>query len=618
MEQQTLEFKAEVKELLNIVINALYSQKDIFLRELISNASDAIDRLKLHTLLNESGRSLETDFQIKIIPDKEKKTLTVKDNGIGMTRSEIIETLGTLARSGTKEFLEYLKTRDIKENPNLIGQFGVGFYSAFIVATKVEVISKSSIEESSPVKWISDGSGSFTVEDSVKEDGAGTNIIVYLKDEDKKYLEEFTLKEIVKKYSDFIEYPIILMKEDNKSEILNSRIPLWRKNKTDITSKDYNEFYKHIAHDLEDPMDVIHFKAEGLTEFTALLYIPTYTPFNIYTKDFTYGPALYIKNILIIEHSEELLPPYLRFIKGIVDAADLPLNISREFLQDNRQISIIRNNLVKKILEQLEYLKKNNREKYIKIYETFGKILKEGLNYDITRKQELASLLVANTTKTGEGEYKSLDEYVANMKADQEYIYYIPASNIPDVLTSPYLDFFKDRDIEVLILKDDFDDIIMESLSVYKDKKVKSILSSEIDTSVQDVQVNDIILLKILDIFKDTLNDKIEQIKHTNRLKNTLSLLLNQSGLSTKSENALKSFGNSLPLKKVLEINVESPIIKLIKERYENNDLSDSELKEYGHLIYEMALICEGEKPENPARFSKVIEKLIEKALTTH
>ncbi|HPU30636.1 MAG TPA: molecular chaperone HtpG, partial [Syntrophorhabdaceae bacterium] len=395
------EFKTEVKQLLDLMVHSLYSHKEVFLRELISNASDAIDRARYESLTNSAILEDDGSWKIKIYADKEKGILTVSDNGIGMTKEEIIEALGTIAHSGTKEFIMALKSKDIKDNPELIGQFGVGFYSSFMVADKITVLSrKAGQKDKRGVKWESTGDGTFNIEE-IDKPQKGTDVILHLKDEEKKYLNEWEIRSIVKRYSDFIEHPIVMEVEKEKEselekgkkfkvkeeETLNSRKAIWLKDKSEITQEEYNEFYKHISHDFKDPLKVIHYKAEGTSEFTALLYIPSKAPFNILFKDFKVGPMLYVKRVQIMEHCEDLIMPYLRFIRGVVDSSDLPLNVSREILQNNRQVEIIKNNVTKKVLDTLEEMKNEEYEKYLNFYKEFGKILKEGLHYDFSRKE---------------------------------------------------------------------------------------------------------------------------------------------------------------------------------------------------------------------------------------
>ncbi|MEF9437777.1 MAG: molecular chaperone HtpG, partial [Candidatus Mariimomonas ferrooxydans] len=408
MTVQNLEFKTEVKQLLNLMIHSLYSHKEIFLRELISNASDAIDRVRYEALTNRDIMENEGDLKIRITANKTAGTLTISDNGIGMTKDEIIEELGTIARSGTKEFLAALQSKEVKDNPELIGQFGVGFYSSFMVADKVTVVTrKAGLKGQKGTKWESSADGVFTVDEEEKEQ-KGTDIILHLKDDEKKYLEEWEIREIIRKYSDYIEHPIVMDVEREKEselkkgekvkiteeETLNSRKAIWLKDKSEVSENEYNEFYKHISHDFSDPARAIHYRAEGTSEFTALLYIPSKMPFDIFYKDYKIGPTLYVKRVQIMDQCEQLIPLYLRFIKGVVDSSDLPLNISREMLQANRQVQIINKNITKKVLDALDEMKKNEYDKYLSFYKEFGRILKEGVHHDFSRKEMIADLLL--------------------------------------------------------------------------------------------------------------------------------------------------------------------------------------------------------------------------------
>ena len=449
MTAKTVEFKAEVKQVLDLVIHSLYTHKEVFLRELISNASDSIDKAKFLSLTNKEISKSRGEWKIKITADKDKNILTVTDNGIGMTEEEIIKSLGTIAHSGTKEFIELIKSKKLEENPELIGQFGVGFYSSFMVADDVTVLSKS-MSNGKAVKWESKADGTYTIED-VEKSAAGTEVILKLKEDAKEYLDVYTLKNIVKKYSDYIEYPVVIDVEkekedkDNKDkkittieeETINSMKAIWLKNKEDITEEEYNEFYKHISHDFADPLKRIHYRAEGTQEFSALLYIPARAPFDMLYKDFKAGPSLYVKKVQIMEHCEDLLPPYLRFVKGVVDSSDLPLNVSRETLQNNRQITLIKNNLGKKVLEALKTLKDKEKEKYMEFFKEFGRVIKEGIHYDYEKKNELAELIIVQSTKTGADKYIDLDEYLKNMKKDQKEIYYICGKSIQELKKSP-------------------------------------------------------------------------------------------------------------------------------------------------------------------------------------
>ena len=611
---RSYKFKAEVNKLLDLMINSLYSHKEIFLRELISNASDAIDKLKFQAITDPKLLEGDSDFKIKIIIDKKNRTLTVSDNGIGMDKEEIVKSLGTIAHSDTEEFLKMLKEKDIKENIDLIGQFGVGFYSAFMVAEKIEVISrKAGLKENEAVKWTSKGDGKFTVEDTEKK-SRGTDVILYLKKDDEKYLEEWEIRNIVKKYSDFIEYPIVLVKEDGKEEILNSMKAIWLKDKSEIKEDEYKEFYRHITHDIiGQPLDVIHFKLEGLIEFYALLFIPEKAPFNIYFKDYKIGPALYVKKVQIMDHCEELIPPYLRFIKGVVQCDDLPLNISRETLQINKQIQLIRKNIVNRILSRLKEMKEKEFEKYVKFYNEFRKVLKEGIHLDFENREKIAELLLFESTKTESGKYTDLETYLKNMKSNQKEIYYITGTSRQEIENSPYLEVFIEKDYEVLFMTDEIDDFIFTGFE-YKDKPFKNILKGEVDIDKEKKEITEKAEKEFKDLLtyiKNRLRDDVENVRFSSRLKESpCCLVAGENAPDPQTEKILKSLGQDIPsFKKTLELNPEHKLIKKMNNLYKEKNFE--KLNEYIELIYDQALILEGEKPKNPAKFVKKISELL-------
>jgi len=624
MAEEKVQFQAEVRQLLNLVINSLYTHKEIFLRELISNASDAIDKAKYLSITDKSYNLTGTDWKIKIIPDKKKKTVTISDNGIGLTRDEAVKSLGTIAHSGTKEFINALKSGEIEQQPELIGQFGVGFYSAFMVAEKVTVISKK-VGGDKGVKWESKADGTFVVDDIEKEH-FGTDVIVSLKDDETEFLDEWRIKEIVKKYSDYIEYPITMdvEKEDEngnkvtQEETLNSMQAIWLKDKSEISENEYNEFYKHISHDFLDPLEKIHFKAEGTQEFTALLYIPSHVPFDIFYKDFKYGPALYVKKVQIMDHCEDLIPPYLRFIKGVVDSSDLPLNVSREILQNNRQVEIIKKNIVKKVLETLKKLKKDDKEKYDKFFREFGKILKEGIHYDFSRKEEIASLITFYTTKSPDKKV-DFDTYVANMKENQKEIFYICGESIEEVKNSPYLERFKEKDVEVIFLTDEIDDMIMGTLAEYKGKKLKSVLKGDIsldEEEEKEKENKEKELKSFLDTIKEQLKGKVKDVKISNRLKDSPAcLVVDENAMDPAMKKLLEQMGQAVPpQEKTLEVNADHPVVQKLKEIYDT-DPKSSTIGEYTDLLYNLSLVVEGEKPENPSAFVKKLSHMMSKSL---
>jgi molecular chaperone HtpG len=494
MAVEKMEFKTEVKELLNLMIHSLYSHKEIFLRELISNASDAIDKARHESLTNKEIAEACGEWKIKIISDQAAGTLTVSDNGIGMTREEAVAELGTIAHSGTREFVQALKDANQKDKPGLIGQFGVGFYSSYMVADRVTVISRKATEMTNKaVKWASTADGTYTIDDATREK-PGTDVILHLRSDEKQYLEEWEIRDIIKKYSDYIEHPVVMdvtrEKEDpadkvkkvkvTEEETLNARKAIWLKDPPEIKPEEYNEFYKHVSHDYTDPAKVIHYRAEGTSEFTALLYIPQHAPYGILYRDFKIGPMLYVKRVQIMDHCAELIPEYLRFVRGVVDSSDLPLNVSREILQSNRHMSVIKKSITKKVLDALAEMKKNDAPAYEKLHKEFGRVLKEGIHFDFSRKEEIADLLLFPSTKTEPGKYTTLSDYVKDMPIAQDAIYYITGRPDENVLQSPYLEAFRTRGFEVLCLTDDIDDLIMLDLGEYKGKKLKNVVKGDV------------------------------------------------------------------------------------------------------------------------------------------
>ena len=622
------EFKTEIKQLLDLMIHSLYSHKEVFLRELISNASDAIDRVRYESLTNADINEGDTEWIIRIRPDKEKKTLLVSDNGIGMTKEEAIEALGTIARSGTKEFLQALQSKDLKDNPELIGQFGVGFYSSFMVADKITVLSrKAGFPSLEGVKWESTGDGSFVVED-IEKRGKGTDVILTLRDDDAQYLDEWEIRDVVRRYSDFIEHPIVMEVEKEQpsaldksktvkireDETLNSRKALWLREKTEITDEEYHQFYKHISHDVEEPLKVIHYKAEGTSEFTALLYVPSRLPFNIFYKDYKIGPMLYVKRVQIMEHCEELLPPYLRFVKGVVDSSDLPLNISREILQNNRQVEIIKNNIVRKVLDVLGDLKKEEYEKYLTFYRQFGSILKEGLYYDFPRRDLIADLLLFASTKAEKDQFRTLEAYVGSMKEGQEHIYYMPATSWEEAVKSPYLEAFRSQDYEVLIMLDEVDDLVMSGFT-YKGKHVRSIVAGDVDldkSKKEEKAKSRKKYQKLIDLIKEQLVDQVKDVRLSGRLKDSACLLVADEGdLNPQMEKILKAMGQTVPEnKRILEINPDHPLFAAMNSLFEK-DKKSPVLQEYIGLLYDQALLLEGSRPKDPAAFAKSLARLM-------
>ena len=628
MAVEKMEFKTEVKELLNLMIHSLYSHKEIFLRELISNASDAIDKARHESLTNREIAEACGEWKIKITPDKTAGTLTVSDNGIGLTRDEAVAELGTIAHSGTREFMQALKDASQKDKPGLIGQFGVGFYSSYMVADRVTVISRKATEKTDKaIRWESTADGTYTIDDATREK-PGTDVILHLRDDDKKYLEEWELRDVVKKYSDYIEHPVVMdvtrEKEDpadkekkmkvTEEETLNARKAIWLKDPSEITPEEYNDFYKHVSHDYTDPAKVIHYKAEGTSEFTALLYIPQHAPYGILYRDFKIGPMLYVKRVQIMDHCAELLPEYLRFVRGVVDSSDLPLNVSREILQSNRHMSVIKKSVTKKVLDALAEMKKNDAPAYEKLIGEFGRVLKEGIHFDHGRKEEIADLLLFRSTKTEAGKVTTLSDYVRDMPIAQDAVYYITGRTDENVLQSPYLEAFRTKGYEVLVLTDDIDDLIMLDLGEYKGKKLKNVVKGDVSldkTTESEKEAQKDKFEKLLVKFRERLKDEVKDVRLSGRLTDSASCLVaDEGGLDPQMEKLLKSMGQDVPAqKRILEINPSHPVFETMNSMLTSGD--ESQVQEYIDLLYNQSLLLEGSKLKDPAAFARAVAKLM-------
>ena len=619
-------FKTEVNKILDLMVHSLYSNKEIFLRELISNASDAIDKARYAALTDSAVAEGGDEWQIELIADKEAGTLTVRDNGIGMNEEEAVEALGTIAHSGTKEFIKLLESREVENNPELIGQFGVGFYSAFMVADKVTVVTrKAGADADSAVVWESESDGTYTIGNTSKE-GKGTDVILTLKEDEKQFLEEYELRKIVKQYSDFIEYPIVMdvtrSKPDpddeektiteTEQETLNSRKAIWLKSKDEISAEEYNEFYKHVSHDFTDPAKVIHYRAEGTTEFSALLYIPKKRPYDIFYQDYKIGPTLYVRRVQIMDHCEEMLPTYLRFVKGVVESADLPLNVSREILQHNKAVSVIKKNITKKVLDTLAHMKNEDPKAYKEFYAEFGRVLKEGVHHDFERRETIADLLLFESTQTKAGETTTLAEYVERMPEDQKEIYYITGGDRASAEASPYLEVFKEKGIEVLIMTDDFDDIIISGLGAYKEKQFQSAIKGDLDLGETDKEEQKKEFGDLLDMMKEELKDVVEDVRISGRLKKSaVCLVAGEHDLDPKMAKMFEAMGQDVPRgQRVLEINPGHNLIGKMKQVFAS-DKQNPKLKEYIGLLYDQALLLEGDKPRDPVAFSESIARLM-------
>ena len=631
MSVEKFEFRTEVKQLLDLMVHSLYSHKEVFLRELISNASDAIDRARYEALQDSAVLENETGWRIRLTVDKDAGTLTVSDNGIGMTKEEAVEALGTIAHSGTKEFLSALQSKEVKDNPELIGQFGVGFYSSFMVADRIVVLSrKAGGRADEAVRWESTGDGVFTV-DGAEKAGKGTDVTLHLKEEGKEYLAEWELKRIVKKYSDFIEHPVVMEVEKEieselekgqkvkvkEDETLNSMKAIWLRDKSAVSEEEYNEFYKHISHDFFEPAKVIHYKAEGAYEFSALLYIPSKAPFNILYKDYKVGPTLYVKRVQIMDHCEDLIPPYLRFVRGVIDSSDLPLNVSREMLQNNKLVETIRTSIIKKVIEVLGEMRKDDYGKYREFHSEFGRILKEGIHYDFQRREAIADLLLFPSTTTEENKLTTLQDYVDRMKEGQDAIYYITGTSLKDIMKSPYLEAFREKGLEVLIFLDDIDDFVMGALT-FKEKRLKSVLKGDIDLDKEEKaekKEDEKKYVKLLELIKDSLKEDVKDVRFSGRLTDSPCCLVgDEDDIDPQMEKLLKAMGQAVPEnRKILEINQGHPLLIAMNDLFEK-DPGSGQLKEYIELLYDQALVLQGSPPKDPAAFSRIVARLMVEA----
>ena len=621
MSAETMQFKTELKQILDIIIHSLYSHDDIFLRELISNSSDAIDKVRFESLTRHELLEDNSEWKIKIIPDEKNNTLTVSDNGIGMSRQSIIENVGTIAKSGTKAFLENLKKIDAKDRPDLIGQFGVGFYSAFMAAHKVTVVSREAGSKSAGVKWESTGEGDFSVED-VEKETRGTDVILHLREDKKDFLKEWRIREIVKKYSDFVEHPIVMDvsrvdDKENKTlteETLNSRKAIWLRKKSEVTEDEYKEFYKHLSRDFEDPARTIHYSAEGNTEFRALLYIPAHKPFDFMGHDPNKALHLYIRRVFIMDDCEALLPRYLRFVKGVVDAPDLPLNVSRQTLQQNPILEKIKSNLVNKILGTLEEMKSKEFDAYSAFYEELGALLKEGVNEDWSNREKLADLLLFESTKTATGKPTTLAKYVEGMPAEQQEIFFIIGEQREMIEHSPHLEELKAKGFEVLLMTDPVDEFLVQSLREYKGKKLKAADKGTASDNKVDEEKQ-----KVFGTLLEYMKNKITEVKEvrlSTRLKNSAACLVAADGeMGAHMERLIQRMGrdmNAPDSKRVLEINPDHPAVAAIQALF-TKSATDPRLDMYTRLLYDQAVIAEGSKVKDPLAFAQRINDLLAK-----
>ena len=621
MSEEKMEFKAELKQVMDIIVHSLYSHREIFLRELVSNACDAVDRLRFDAIQQPELAGDDHEWGISLIANKQDNTLTIRDNGCGMAHGAVVENLGTIARSGTKNFMKQLQDADAKERPELIGQFGVGFYSAFMVAEKVTVITRAAGADVQAVRWECEGGSGYTLEDCEKET-RGTDVILALREDAKEFLDEWRLREIVKKYSDFVEYPITLELVDEKGErpevtnpVMNSMKALWLRSKDDVKPEEYAEFYKQIGHDFQDPLRTIHYAAEGTLEFKALLFVPAHRPFDFYFGDAKSGPSLYVQRVQIMDHCDKLLPKYLRFVKGVVDSSDLPLNVSREMLQHNAMLAKIQKNLVAKVLGELSTLKKKDMKKYREFYAEFGDVLKEGVAEDFANREKLADLLLFHSTNAAEDDtFVTLTKYVESMPEDQKEILYLAGEHLAALKNSPYLELFRSRGQEVLLLTSPMDEWAMESLHEYKDKKFKAVDKGEVDADEQDKEAVEESKKKYSGIMEFLTGkiDGVKEVRVSSRLKDSAScLVVDEQAMSAQMERVMKKMGQTMPeSERILELNPAHPAVQKLQELYEANN-EDVRVEQYGMLLYDEAVIAEGSRVKDPAAFAKRINALI-------
>ncbi|MGD2054082.1 MAG: molecular chaperone HtpG [Gammaproteobacteria bacterium] len=627
--KETLEFQTEARQILHLMTHSLYSNKEIFLRELISNASDACDKLRFEALGNDDLYEGDGDLKITVDFDKDNNTVTVTDNGIGMSREEIIENIGTIASSGTRKFLESL-TGDQAKDAQMIGQFGVGFYSSFIVADKVTVTSRrAGLGSNEAVRWESDGQGSFTLENTEQEK-RGTVVTLHLKEGEEEFADNFRLRNIIKQYSDHISLPVMMQKadygedkEEDKTEKeveyerVNSAAALWARDRKDISDDEYKEFYKHVSHDFEDPQTWIHNRVEGNQSYTSLLYIPAKAPYDLFNRDHKRGVKLYVKRVFIMDDAEHLMPNYLRFIKGVVDSDDLPLNVSREILQQNKVIDRIRGASVKKILGKLESMAKDQPEEYASFWKTFGQVMKEGPIEDFSNKDRIASLLRFATTETGSEEQTvSLEDYVGRMKEAQEKIYYITAESHAAAKNSPHLEVFRKKGIEVLLLSDRVDEWLVAHLTEFDGKPLQSVARGDLDLGdIDDSEQKkareeaDEEFKEVIERVKKTLGDKVSDARMSQRLTDSPScLVLNEHDMSAQMQQILEAAGQYAPkAQPVLELNSAHKLVTKLKDIKDDDSFND-----WVALLFEQAQLAAGDQLEDPAGFVMRVNRLLE------
>lgn len=623
-QKETLGFQTEVKQLLHLMIHALYSNKEIFLRELISNASDAADKLRFAALSQPELLGTDPELKVCVDFDKEARTITISDNGIGMTRQEVIEHLGTIAKSGTREFLTKL-TGDQAKDSHLIGQFGVGFYSAFIVADEVTVLTrKAGAAENEAVKWTSKAEGDYTIE-TVDKASRGTTIVLHLKADEDEFLDAWRLRHIITKYSDHITLPVMMKKtsyEEGKEtvsdeyEAVNKATALWTLPKNEITPDDYKALYKHISHDFQDPLTWSHNRVEGKQEYTSLLYIPSHAPFDLYQRERSYGLKLYVKRVFIMDDAEQFLPNYLRFVKGVLDSNDLPLNISREILQSNRLVETMKGALTKRVLSMLEKIQQDEAENYAKFWNEFGRVLKEGIVEDAANQASIAKLLRFASTHTDTAEQTvTLIDYISRMKPGQEVIYFITAESFNAAQNSPQLEIFRQKGIEVLLMFDRIDEWLATHLTEFDGKKLQSVAKSSVDLSKiaaedkkDETPANEAEFENLLTQVKTILGERVKDVRLSQRLTTSPAcLVVDENDLNPHLQRILQQAGQFAPASKpILEVNAKHPILQRMQ-----NETDDHRLTEWTNILFDQAVLAEGGVLDNPGQFVKTLNTLL-------
>jgi molecular chaperone HtpG len=624
--QETMGFQTEVKQLLHLMIHSLYSNKEIFLRELISNASDAEDKLRFEALSNNSLYEDDGDLKIRLEFDQDAKTVTITDNGIGMSREDVVSHLGTIAKSGTAEFMKNL-SGDKKQDSQLIGQFGVGFYSAFIVAKKVDVFTrKAGLDKSEGVHWSSEGEGEFTIA-TIERAERGTSIVLHLKEDETEFANGWRLRSLVKKYSDHIAFPVVMMSEPYpaaegeeqeapKEEVINQATALWSLSKSEIKDEDYKSFYKHISHDFQDPLTWSHNRVEGKLDYTSLLYIPAKAPFDLYNREAPRGLKLYVQRVFIMDDAEQFLPLYLRFVKGIVDTKDLSLNVSREILQSDKAVDSMKTALTKRVLDMLSKMAKNEPEQYQKFWTEFGQVMKEGLAEDYANKDKLAALLRFASTHNSDGKQThSLEEYVSRMKENQEKIFYISAESYAAGISSPHMEIFRKKGIEVLVLSDRIDGWMISYLSEFEGKHLQDITKGELDLG--DIENEEDkkhqeeaskTYESLINQLSELLKDKVQGVRVTNRLTDSPACLVaGAHDMDAQMRKIMEAAGQKVPESKPsFEVNPDHPLVKKL-----HDEANDERFNDLAYVLFDQAALASGEQLKDPGAFVSRLNKLL-------